>query len=100
MNKNYTKLEKHQGIYKNKKTGRYLGVKKIYGVQYSESFDKVRDAIHWRRTFNGTTQPPVKKSLKPEPPRVKNCHEDDTDPRGGMGVDAQVALSDFGCWYD
>ena len=68
MNKNYTKLEKHQGIYKNKKTKRYLAVKKIYRVQYSESFDKVRDAIHWRRTFNGTAQVPVKRIPKPEPP--------------------------------
>ena len=53
MEKNYVKLEKHEGIYKNKKTKRYLAVKKIRGAQFSESFDKVRDAIHWRKTFGG-----------------------------------------------
>ena len=67
MNKNYTRLERHQGIYKNTQTKRYLAVKKIYGVQYSESFDKVREAIHWRRTFNGTIQTPAKEVHKPKP---------------------------------
>lgn len=51
--KDYEKLPRHRGIYKNKSTGRYLAVKKIKGKQFSESFDKVRDAIHWRNTFDG-----------------------------------------------
>ena len=53
MNKNYVKLDKHQNIYKNTKTKRYLAVKKIQGKQFSQTFDRVRDAIHWRHTFNG-----------------------------------------------
>lgn len=51
--KDYSKLSKHRGIYKNKKTGRYLAVKKIKGKQFSESFDNVRSALHWRNTFDG-----------------------------------------------
>ncbi|MFT6071029.1 MAG: integrase [Bacteriovoracaceae bacterium] len=51
--KEYEKLPRQRGIYKNKKTGRYLAVKKIKGKQFSESFDKVREAIQWRNTFDG-----------------------------------------------
>ena len=53
MNKAYVRLEKHQGIYKHRTTGRYLAVKKIQGKQFSESFDQMREAALWRRTFNG-----------------------------------------------
>jgi integrase len=49
----YTKLPNHIGIYKNKKTKRYLALKKIKGKQFSESFNRVRDALHWKNTFDG-----------------------------------------------
>lgn len=51
--KDYEKLPRHRGVYKHKKSGRFLAVKKIKGKQFSETFDKVRDALHWRNTFDG-----------------------------------------------
>lgn len=43
----------HEGIFKHPKSGRYCARKKIYGTQFQETFSNIRDAIHWRNTFNG-----------------------------------------------
>lgn len=43
----------HEGIFKHPKSGRYCARKKIYGKQHQETFLNIRDAIHWRKTFNG-----------------------------------------------
>ena len=68
MNKNYVKLDKHQNIYKNTKTKRYLAIKKIKGKQFSQTFDGLRDAIRWRHAFNGLNEvvPLPKKKAPPE----------------------------------
>lgn len=56
MRGKYENLERHPGIRKNEKTGRYQAIKKIDGKQYAESFDSLREAIYWRNTFNGVRQ--------------------------------------------
>lgn len=52
-NKNYDSLKSHRGIYKHKRTGRYLSTKKIKGKKFSKTFDTISEARHWRNTFNG-----------------------------------------------
>jgi len=53
MNKRYQQLLKQKGIRKDLVTGKYQASRKIKGIQYTESFDSVRDAQFWRNTFNG-----------------------------------------------
>ncbi|HEX7676318.1 MAG TPA: site-specific integrase [Bdellovibrio sp.] len=53
MSSEYVVLEKHPGIRKHVKSGRYQAKKKIGNKQYAETFDSLRDAIYWRNTFNG-----------------------------------------------
>lgn len=50
----YMKLAKHAGIYKHQSTGRYMARKKIKGKQYSFTCSSIRDAKHWKNTFDGT----------------------------------------------
>ncbi len=54
MSNRYKNVPKHPGIRKQEVTGRYQALKKIKGKQYSETFDSLRQAIHWKNTFNGT----------------------------------------------
>jgi len=54
MSERYINVPKHPGIRKNVVTGRYQAKKKIKGRQYAETFDSVREAIHWKNTFDGT----------------------------------------------
>ena len=49
----YINLRQHPGIYKNKKSGRYLAVKKIRGKKYQRTFDSISQAKHWKNVFNG-----------------------------------------------
>lgn len=53
MSKRRIKIPKHLGIRKDLVTGYYQAAKKIKGKQYAETFESLRDAIHWRNTFNG-----------------------------------------------
>ena len=53
MSKRRIKIPKHPGIRKDLVTGWYQAAKKIKGKQYAETFESIRDAIHWRNTFNG-----------------------------------------------
>ena len=53
MSSKYLNVQKQPGIRKNKLTGRYLVSKRILGKQFSKSFDTVREAQHWKNTFNG-----------------------------------------------
>lgn len=54
MSQRYINIPKHPGVRKNVVTGRYQSKKKIRGRQYAETFDSIRDAIHWKNTFDGT----------------------------------------------
>lgn len=49
----YKPIPRQQGIYFNKKSGRYLARKKVKGIDYKESFDTLYDARVWRATFDG-----------------------------------------------
>jgi len=53
MSSKYLNVPKQPGIRKNKITGRYLVSKRILGKQFSKAFDTVREAQHWKNTFNG-----------------------------------------------
>ncbi len=53
MSKRYVNVPKHPGIRKDEVSGKYQALKKIKGQQYAESFDTIRQALHWRNTFNG-----------------------------------------------
>lgn len=53
MSKRYQNVPKHPGIRKDRVSGRYQALKKIRGRQYAESFETIRQALHWRNTFNG-----------------------------------------------
>jgi integrase len=53
MSKRRINVPKHPGIRKDLVTGFYQASKKIKGRQYAETFESIRDAIHWRNTFNG-----------------------------------------------
>lgn len=46
-------VPKHPGIRKDVVTGMYQAAKKIKGRQFAETFENLRDAIHWKNTFNG-----------------------------------------------
>ena len=52
----YEKLKNHTGIYKHKKTERYLARKKIDGKSYNQSFDSLNEARRWRHSFNGVKE--------------------------------------------
>lgn len=43
----------HAGIFKHPKSGHFMARKKIHSIQYTETFKHIRDAQHWRNTFNG-----------------------------------------------
>ncbi|MCB0378072.1 MAG: site-specific integrase [Bdellovibrionales bacterium] len=51
--KKYVNVPKHPGIRKNLITGKYLVAKRIKGKQFSETFDSLRKAQHWKNTFDG-----------------------------------------------
>lgn len=51
--KGYTKIKGAPGIYKYKKTGSYLAMKKIKGKQYQETFSTLFEAKKWRQSFDG-----------------------------------------------
>ena len=53
MSKRRINVPKHPGIRKDAVTGHYQALKKIKGRQYSETFENIRDAIHWKNTFDG-----------------------------------------------
>lgn len=53
MSKRRINVSKHPGIRKDVVTGYYQAAKKIKGKQYAETFESIRDAIHWKNTFNG-----------------------------------------------
>lgn len=53
----YVKVVNQNGIWKNESTRKYMAVKKIKGKQHSETFDSIRQAQHWRHTFNGEKKP-------------------------------------------
>lgn len=56
----YEVLPSSPGIKKHKVTGHYQATKKIKGNTHRETFKSLRDARHWRNTFNGErTQPTV-----------------------------------------
>lgn len=61
----------HQGIFKHPKSGNYLARKKIYSEQFSATFKNIRDAIHWRKTFNGE----AKAEKKEKYPTLKEVWE-------------------------
>lgn len=52
----YEKLKNHTGIYKHKKTERYLARKKIDGKSYNQTFDSLNEARRWRHSFNGVKE--------------------------------------------
>ncbi len=49
----YEILPSSPGIKKHKVTGHYQATKKIKSKTYRETFKSLRDARHWRNTFNG-----------------------------------------------
>lgn len=49
----YVSVETHEGIYQHKNTKKYQARKKIKGKQHTASFKYLRDAVHWKNTFNG-----------------------------------------------
>lgn len=53
MSKRRINVPKHPGIRKDVITGHYQALKKIKGKQYSETFETIREAIHWKNVFNG-----------------------------------------------
>lgn len=53
MSKRYENVPKHPGIRKDRVSGKYQALKKIKGRQFAESFESIRQALHWRNTFNG-----------------------------------------------
>lgn len=52
----YVKVPQQKGIWKNTVTRKYLATKKIKGKQFSQTFDSVRHALHWKHAFNGEKQ--------------------------------------------
>lgn len=78
MSNRYINVPKHPGIRKDVKMGRYQALKKIQGKQHAETFDTIRQALHWRNTFNGerTTQaaPKSTSTLKHVWNRMKALH--------------------------
>lgn len=56
MSERYINVLKHPGIRKHAISGRYQARKKIKGKQFAETFETIREALHWRNTFNGETQ--------------------------------------------
>ncbi|WP_413942676.1 tyrosine-type recombinase/integrase [Bdellovibrio sp. HCB-162] len=53
MSKVFVNVPKQPGIRKNVISGQYQALKKIDGKQYAASFPTIREAQHWRNTFNG-----------------------------------------------
>jgi integrase len=49
----YVKVPHQSGIWKNTSTKKYMVTKKIKGKQFAETFDSIRQAQHWKHTFNG-----------------------------------------------
>lgn len=49
----YESLKTHKGIYQHKKTKMFQARKKIKGKQHTASFRFIREAVHWKKTFNG-----------------------------------------------
>jgi integrase len=74
----YVNVPKHLGIRKNTVSGKYQAFKKINGKQFTESFDSIRQALHWRNTFNGERQekqtPKVTSTLGDVWKRMKALH--------------------------
>lgn len=52
----YVNIPKHPGIRKHVVSGRYQARKKIKGQQFAETFETIREALHWRNTFNGESK--------------------------------------------
>ncbi len=50
--KKYTKLKGYVGIRKNLSNGSYEASKKIKGKTFAKTFKTVKEAVHWRNTFN------------------------------------------------
>ena len=53
----YIALKTHKGIGQHKVTKMYQAKKKIKGRQFAASFKYLRDAVHWKSTFNGKKEP-------------------------------------------
>ncbi|MFN8790068.1 MAG: tyrosine-type recombinase/integrase [Bdellovibrionales bacterium] len=53
IKKKYINVPRQPGIRKNTITERYQAKKKIKGKQYAETFETIREAQHWRNTFDG-----------------------------------------------
>ncbi|ATH07393.1 hypothetical protein BIY24_05400 [Halobacteriovorax marinus] len=49
----YKPLKKHPGIYEHIKSGRFQARKKIKGKQFTHTFRTIREAKHWKNTFDG-----------------------------------------------
>ncbi|MCE3010663.1 MAG: hypothetical protein LW875_08625 [Proteobacteria bacterium] len=46
--KKYVKVPNQKGIWKNTVTKKYLATKKIKGKQFTQTFESVRHALHWK----------------------------------------------------
>lgn len=57
--KGYTKMKSAPGVYKYKKTGCYLVMKKIKGKSYQQTFSCLAEAKNWRKTFDGIEYKPL-----------------------------------------
>ncbi|MBF0361986.1 MAG: site-specific integrase [Oligoflexia bacterium] len=50
-NKRFITLKSHHGIRKDLVANSYVATKSIKGKRYSQSFERLPDAIHWKNTF-------------------------------------------------
>ena len=50
--KRFIALKSHKGIKKDTKSGKYLARKTIKGKEYSKSFEKLSEALEWRKIFD------------------------------------------------
>ncbi|MCP4912361.1 MAG: tyrosine-type recombinase/integrase [Oligoflexia bacterium] len=52
MKKRFVTLKNYKGIRKDTVTGKYVARKTVNRKEYSETFEKISDAVNWRRNFH------------------------------------------------
>ncbi|MCP4913600.1 MAG: phage integrase family protein [Oligoflexia bacterium] len=62
MTKVFNSLKNHKGIRKDNRIGKYQARKYINKKEYSDVFDKIKDAIRWRNEFHPDLEPKILKN--------------------------------------
>lgn len=90
-NKRFVALKNYTGIRKDTLTGKYIARKYVDKKEYSESFSKISDAVHWRRNFHPLlTNSEISKSSSVEDIITKSSYKVQTRMNG---VDQRFTLA-------